>query len=211
VAKPRPRRPAAAPPGSGLVDVLERAGRRRRRARRHAGAVAGAQVGGSGGRRRCRLPPPLRRLPPRGRRAPAPRAARRPARQRRGRVLARRFGRRRGRPALRGHVLPRSPEESIPSFREVWAGLGDSIVVVGGDGLWNCHIHTDDIGAAIEAAIEVGRPRRIRVSDLWNRSRRSGGCETPARRRRAGDAELPVKCASWPCAPATGYGASSGP
>ncbi|MCU1351610.1 MAG: domain fusion protein YloV, partial [Acidimicrobiales bacterium] len=42
----------------------------------------------------------------------------------------------------------------------------DSIVVVGGDGIWNCHIHTDDIGAAIEAAIECGRPRQIRVTDL---------------------------------------------
>src|SRR5205823_5394429 len=40
------------------------------------------------------------------------------------------------------------------------------IVVVGGDGLWNCHIHTDDIGAAIEAALDCGRPRNIRVTDL---------------------------------------------
>src|SRR6202044_2461736 len=46
------------------------------------------------------------------------------------------------------------------------AGVGDSIVVVGGDGLWNCHIHTDDIGAAIEAGVETGRPQRIRVTDL---------------------------------------------
>jgi dihydroxyacetone kinase-like predicted kinase len=39
-------------------------------------------------------------------------------------------------------------------------------VVVGGDGLWNCHIHTDDIGAAIEAGVDAGRPQRIRVTDL---------------------------------------------
>jgi uncharacterized protein len=38
--------------------------------------------------------------------------------------------------------------------------------VVGGDGIWNCHIHTDDIGAAVEAAIDIGRPRKIRVTDL---------------------------------------------
>jgi DAK2 domain fusion protein YloV len=57
-------------------------------------------------------------------------------------------------------------DESIPAFKDVWAGIGDSIVVVGGDGLWNCHIHTDDIGAAIEAAVEAGRPRKIRVTDL---------------------------------------------
>lgn len=57
-------------------------------------------------------------------------------------------------------------DDLIPAFKEVWAGIGDSIVVVGGDGLWNCHVHTDDIGAAIEAAIDVGRPREIRVTDL---------------------------------------------
>jgi dihydroxyacetone kinase-like predicted kinase len=39
-------------------------------------------------------------------------------------------------------------------------------VVVGGDGIWNCHIHTDDIGAAVEAALDCGRPRNIRVTDL---------------------------------------------
>jgi len=59
-----------------------------------------------------------------------------------------------------------APDDTIGDFKEVWAGLGDSIVVVGGDGLWNCHIHTDDIGAAVEAALECGRPRSIRVTDL---------------------------------------------
>jgi hypothetical protein len=59
-----------------------------------------------------------------------------------------------------------APDEAIPGFKDVWAGIGDSIVVVGGDGIWNCHIHTDDIGAAIEAAVDAGRPRQIRVTDL---------------------------------------------
>jgi DAK2 domain fusion protein YloV len=63
--------------------------------------------------------------------------------------------------------LLEAADEMIPAFREVWAGIGDSIVVVGGGGLWNCHIHTDDIGAAIEAALEAGRPRQIRVTDLF--------------------------------------------
>ncbi|MGD0391343.1 MAG: DAK2 domain-containing protein [Acidimicrobiales bacterium] len=62
--------------------------------------------------------------------------------------------------------LLEAPDETVPSFKEVWAGLGDSIVVVGGDGIWNCHIHTDDIGAAIEASLDAGRPRAIRVTDL---------------------------------------------
>ena len=59
-----------------------------------------------------------------------------------------------------------APDDTIPDFKEVWAGIGDSIVVVGGDGTWNCHIHTDDIGAAIEAALDCGRPRNIRITDL---------------------------------------------
>jgi DAK2 domain fusion protein YloV len=62
--------------------------------------------------------------------------------------------------------LLEAPDETIPMFKEVWAGLGDSIVVVGGDGLWNCHIHTDEIGAAVEASLDAGRPRAIRVTDL---------------------------------------------
>jgi hypothetical protein len=59
-----------------------------------------------------------------------------------------------------------APEETLGAFKSLWAGIGDSIVIVGGEGLWNCHIHTDDIGAAIEAALDVGRPREIRVTDL---------------------------------------------
>jgi DAK2 domain fusion protein YloV len=57
-------------------------------------------------------------------------------------------------------------DDSVAAFRQAWSGIGDSIVVVGGDGLFNCHIHTDDIGGAIEAALAVGRPRGIRVTDL---------------------------------------------
>jgi fatty acid kinase len=62
--------------------------------------------------------------------------------------------------------LLHAPDDSVEAFKEVWAGIGDSIVVVGGDGLWNCHIHTNDVGAAIEAGVDAGRPSRIRVTDL---------------------------------------------
>jgi uncharacterized protein len=53
-------------------------------------------------------------------------------------------------------------------FMEAWGAIGDSIVVVGGDGLFNCHVHTNDIGAAIEAPLTLGgRPFNIRVTDLF--------------------------------------------
>jgi uncharacterized protein len=57
-------------------------------------------------------------------------------------------------------------DAAMATFRSTWADLGDSIVVVGGDGLYNCHIHTDDIGPAIEAGVEAGRPRGIKITDL---------------------------------------------
>jgi len=60
-------------------------------------------------------------------------------------------------------------DENIDAFKRSWGEIGDSIVVVGGDGLWNCHVHTNEIGAAIEAALCLdGRPREIRVTDLFS-------------------------------------------
>lgn len=53
-------------------------------------------------------------------------------------------------------------------FKLAWGEIGDSIVVVGGEGLYNCHVHTNDIGAAIEVPLLLGgRPREIRVTDLF--------------------------------------------
>jgi hypothetical protein len=80
-----------------------------------------------------------------------------------------------------------APDAMVPAFKDVWAGIGDSIVIVGGDGLWNCHIHTNDIGSAIEAAIDAGRPRKIRVTDLmeqveeesWVRRAEESGANEP--------------------------------
>ena len=58
-------------------------------------------------------------------------------------------------------------DHRVGEFRTAWGALGDSIVIVGGDGLWNCHIHSNDIGGSIEAGIGVGRPFDIRVTDLF--------------------------------------------
>ena len=59
-----------------------------------------------------------------------------------------------------------APESKIDQFKLDWQAVGDSIVVVGGDGLYNCHIHSNDIGESIEAGIRAGRPYQIRVTDL---------------------------------------------
>ncbi len=59
-------------------------------------------------------------------------------------------------------------DTKLKKFKNAWGEIGDSIVVVGGDGIYNCHIHTNDIGAAVEAPLNVGgRPSKIRITDLF--------------------------------------------
>ncbi|WP_433006542.1 DAK2 domain-containing protein [Kribbella sp. CA-294648] len=67
-------------------------------------------------------------------------------------------------PAYEVMYLLEAPDEQIGDFRRQLAELGDSVVVVGGDELWNVHVHTDDVGATIELGIGIGKPYRIRVT-----------------------------------------------
>ena len=66
--------------------------------------------------------------------------------------------------------LLEATEANLEVFRARWLELGDSIVVVGGDGTYNCHIHTDVPDAAIEAGIEAGRPYRLQMTDLLDQA-----------------------------------------
>jgi DAK2 domain fusion protein YloV len=67
-------------------------------------------------------------------------------------------------PAYEVMYLLDAEDDHLPTLKASLAGLGDSLVVVGGDGLWNVHVHVDDVGAAVEAGIAAGRPHRIRVT-----------------------------------------------
>jgi fatty acid kinase len=69
-----------------------------------------------------------------------------------------------GGPSYEVMYLLDAPDEKVARLRTTLAGLGDSLVVVGGEGLWNVHVHVDDVGAAIEAGIDAGRPHRVRVT-----------------------------------------------
>ena len=100
-----------------------------------------------------------------GKRAPAPAV---PAPARRGPFVAAREA---GGPEPAYEVqylLSGADEEGAARLREVLAGLGDCVVVVGaGDaapGLLTVHVHVDDVGAAVEAGLDAGRPSRIRVT-----------------------------------------------
>ncbi|MGO4602095.1 DAK2 domain-containing protein [Terrabacter sp. 2YAF2] len=64
------------------------------------------------------------------------------------------------------YFLADSDDAAVDVLRSRLVQLGDSVLVVGGDGEWNVHAHVDDAGAAVEAGIEAGRPHRVRITRL---------------------------------------------
>ncbi|MEW1638859.1 DAK2 domain-containing protein [Streptomyces sp. NPDC093801] len=78
-----------------------------------------------------------------------------------------------GGPAYEVIYLLEAAEEAVDRLRAALDGLGDSLVVVGGDGLWNVHVHVDDPGAAVETGVEAGRPYRIRITHFGDERRRA--------------------------------------
>ena len=187
---PRSRRPTAAEePEDRLGDV-----RARRRARRPGGAGPDARAAAAAARRRRR-----RRRRPRAVRHPRRRRVRdhRPA-SRLGAPPGGQPGRSRSRTLPTGDLTEDGPAYEVmylldgrgrgasPALRLALAPLGDSLVVVGGEGLWNVHVHVDDVGAAVEVGIRAGTPRRIRGHPLRRagRPRPRAACRAP--RPRAG-------------------------
>jgi DAK2 domain fusion protein YloV len=68
------------------------------------------------------------------------------------------------------YLLADTDDTRVERLHARLAALGDSLVVVGVDTPsgreWNVHVHVSDVGAAIEAGIEAGRPYRISVTPL---------------------------------------------
>ncbi|MSZ77488.1 MAG: DAK2 domain-containing protein, partial [Actinobacteria bacterium] len=89
-----------------------------------------------------------------------------------------------GGPAYEVMYLLDAPADRIGRLRSSLAALGDSLVVVGDEELWNVHVHVDDVGAAIEAGIEAGRPHRIRVTHFADDGSTREQPETPRTGRR---------------------------
>ncbi|MBK9738692.1 MAG: DAK2 domain-containing protein [Actinobacteria bacterium] len=69
-------------------------------------------------------------------------------------------------PAYEVMFLLEAQDDAVATLRVELDTLGDSLVMVGGDALWNVHVHVDDAGAAVEAAIRAGRPYRFRITHL---------------------------------------------
>ncbi|MEV5847240.1 DAK2 domain-containing protein [Streptomyces sp. NPDC051985] len=85
-------------------------------------------------------------------------------------------------PAFEVIYLLEAGDGAVDRLRARLDALGDSLVVVGGDGLWNVHVHVDDAGAAVEAGVEAGRPYRIRITHFGAGDAHAGG-ERPPRER----------------------------
>lgn len=88
-----------------------------------------------------------------------------------------------GGPAFEVIYLLEAEDTAVDRLRGRLDGLGDSLVVVGGDGLWNVHVHVDDAGAAVEAGVEAGRPYRIRITHFGLGDVHTGGPGRPPRER----------------------------
>ncbi|MEV6836114.1 DAK2 domain-containing protein [Streptomyces sp. NPDC051133] len=85
-------------------------------------------------------------------------------------------------PAFEVIYLLEADDAAVARLRERLDTLGDSLVVVGGDGLWNVHVHVDDAGAAVEAGVEAGRPYRIRITHFGLGDVHTGGARPPRER-----------------------------
>ncbi|WP_433216235.1 DAK2 domain-containing protein [Dactylosporangium sp. CS-047395] len=54
--------------------------------------------------------------------------------------------------------------DAVETLRDTLAALGDSLVIVGDEPTWHVHVHVNDVGAAVEAGVDAGRPSRITVT-----------------------------------------------
>ncbi|WP_460069860.1 DAK2 domain-containing protein [Streptomyces sp. YKOK-I1] len=86
-------------------------------------------------------------------------------------------------PAFEVIYLLEAEDPAVARLRQRLDALGDSLVVVGGDGLWNVHVHVDDAGAAVEAGVEAGRPYRIRITHFGAGDAHARVGERPLRER----------------------------
>ncbi|PZM95374.1 MAG: Dak phosphatase [Actinobacteria bacterium] len=78
-----------------------------------------------------------------------------------------------------------APAEAVERLRAELSHLGDSLVIAGaGEGdppTWRVHVHVDDVGAAVEAAVAAGRPYRISVTRLADQPEPTGPLGSQAR------------------------------
>ncbi|MFF8839020.1 DAK2 domain-containing protein [Streptomyces sp. NPDC015130] len=105
-------------------------------------------------------------------------------------------------PAYEVIYLLEAGDAAVDLLRSRLDALGESLVVVGGDGLWNVHVHVDDAGAAVEAGVEAGRPHRIRITHFASAAAQTDTDARGARAQRAVVAVVPGEGLAGLCAEA---------
>lgn len=56
--------------------------------------------------------------------------------------------------------------DGAATLRRQWLTLGDTVAVAGTDHTWRCHVHTDDVDAALAAARRVGEISDVTITEL---------------------------------------------
>jgi len=57
----------------------------------------------------------------------------------------------------------RAPDERVPALRRLLGIIGDSVALVGGDGLWRVHVHVNDHERAVALGGAVGEIQEVEV------------------------------------------------
>lgn len=65
-------------------------------------------------------------------------------------------------------------DSDAEDFREKLGELGGSVLVVGGDGVYRVHVHTDRLGRVIEEASRIGRLSDVEITDLRRQVEKAG-------------------------------------
>lgn len=81
-----------------------------------------------------------------------------------------------------------------PALRERLEELGDSVVVVAAGHLMNVHVHTNDIGAALEAGLDLGRPSRVEVTYFADQFAARERCDAPEAVAVAPEGRVRIAC-----------------
>lgn len=92
------------------------------------------------------------------------------------------------------YSLTHTDDARADDLRSSLRTVGDSVVVVGDGGSgdlarWAVHVHSDDIGAAIEVALALGRVSEIRVTDMLDPEGDRSGRDS--HRPRGGESDAP--------------------
>ncbi|YAL82386.1 DAK2 domain-containing protein [Dermacoccaceae bacterium W4C1] len=62
------------------------------------------------------------------------------------------------------YLLEDSSTDQVEVLRAELDGLGDSVVIAGTRAPWSVHVHTDEVGAALDAGAKAGRPHRFSIT-----------------------------------------------